>query len=406
MFSCFASSQWPGIQKLGVGGEPTVTQDKEGTLYVTSHLPTQVFVSRDFGATFIKTVTFTESLGDMVCLPLGKGEVLGVFMPPKINGLMTRLSLDYGKTWKVGAGIMGRPLDREWPVQASDGTIYMVYSDGYIGGPDSKGIFISKSMDKGLNWGEIGRVDPEGEKRFAVDPHIVTSTSDRLYAYWAVSEDKDTVKEHRFGYSKDGGQSWTGIKTLNITNPELGDTQERWMLGGLASHGEKMVVGYFVGYQKIGSENVMVLQYRKSVDGGDTFSETKNVVTEKEIRQSMSERQKRRIGDGVNDRFMQSTAWSTFDAEGNLYFIWYESKGQMKVGSQVLPIWELRCAKEGHTSQAVGHEFAAVRPPMDFISCTADGKNLYITWVETPDMTRDWQFSGELWFGKKLLTEL
>lgn len=392
---------WPGITQLGRGGEPTVTHDGAGTVYVTSHLPTQVFVSRNYGMGFEKTVTFAESLGDMVCLPLAKGEVMGVFMPPKINGLLTRLSTDYGKSWVNGEGIMGRPLDREWPVRTPDGNVYMIYSDGYIGGPDSKGIYLSRSSDKGLSWKEVGRVDPEGSGRFAVDPHIVASTKGRLYAYWAVSEDKDTVKEHRFGYSTDGGKTWKSIQALNTTRADLGDTQERWMLGGLAASGELTVVCYFVGYQKIGDEVVMTLQYRKSVDGGVSFSESKSVTALEDLKSAMKNRLANKVGDGIHDLFKQSTAWATFDPMGNLYFVWYESKGQKNVDGKILPVWELRGAKEGSKSEAIGHEFAAVRPPMDFISCVADSKNLYVAWVETPDMKNDWQFSGQLWFGKK-----
>lgn len=401
---CSANGQWQDIKQVGQGGEPTVTHDGKGTVYLTCHLNTQVFVSRDWGANFTKTVQFDESLGDMLCMPLkDPGEVLAVFMPPAINGMLTRLSTDYGKTWKKGEGIMGRPLDREWTVQAPDGTIYMVYSDGYIGGPPSKGCFIARSSDKGMTWKEVSRFDDEEEGGHAVDPHIAVSATGRLYAYWASTEDLNTLSAHKVCYSDDGGKTWRGHTTIDVTDPIKGNTQERWMLGGLAAFGEKTVVCYYVAYRTVGRITMMNVEYRRSDDGGKSWGAPVHVSSEGEASQLIQERMGNRLGEGPNDLFHQCVPWACFDPQGKLHIVWYENRSQKKVSGTNLGVWHLRHSVDGKPSERVSGDFAAYRPPMDFISCAADEKYVYVTWVETPDVNRDMVFSGNLWFGRKEL---
>jgi hypothetical protein len=48
---------------------------------------------------------------------------------------------------------------------------------------------------------------------------------------------------------------------------------------------------------------------------------------------------------------------------------------------------------------------------MDFLSCNADSKNLYISWTENPGVTADYPFggyglfTGNLYVGRKRLAE-
>lgn len=405
--SATAHGQWDDIHKISRGGEPTITTDMKGTVYVTTHQPTQVLVSRDWGATFTKIVDFPESLGDMVGLPLDdKGTILATFMPPKINGMLTRLSKDYGKTWEKGEGVMDRPLDREWPVKAPDGSVYMIFSDGYIGGPASKGVYLVKSTDQGLTWKQVSRIDKEPAGMGAVDPHMAISTTGRIYAYWAVTPDRDTLSAHRVAISDDGGKTWSHYQTLDTTDAKLGDVQERWMLGGVACYGAKEVGFFFVRYRKLDDQAFLETCYRLSHDGGLTFGEPIPVSTDEELRKTLENRKAMLLGKGPNDILIQSVPWACYDTKGKFHIVYYEnSDGQKDVGGTNLDLWHLRHKVDGSPSERVANDFAAVRPPMDFISCVADEKYLYVVWVETPDMKRDWQFSGDLWVGRKALKQ-
>lgn len=402
-----ALAQWPGIVQLGQGGEPTVTTLNNGTVYVTSHLPTQVFLSRDWGATYKLVKTFPESLGDMVGLPITNGTILSVFMPPQINGLMTRLSGDFGATWTNGIGIMGRPLDREWPAKHPSGAIYMVYSDGYIGGPDSKGIFISKSDDMGMSWSEVGRVDDSRPGTFAVDPHMVIGDDGTIHVLWTTSKDKNTIDEYKVASSTDGGRTFKNYVLLGTANKSQGDTQERWMLGGLAAGGKSNVAAFFVGYKLVDNLNTMQVFVRTSSDSGATYSPATSVVPNKEIAESVASYKRNRRGTPAVTWYSQCVAWADYDDFGKLHLVWYDNRtGQTQRGANALNVWHLRHTVLGDPySEQVSKDFAAMRPPLDFVSCVADSKYVYATWPENDGSGSGWDFSGKLFVARKALTK-
>ena len=53
-----ANAQWADVKQIGRGGESTVASDGEGNVYITCHLPSSLYVSRDWGATFNRTIQF------------------------------------------------------------------------------------------------------------------------------------------------------------------------------------------------------------------------------------------------------------------------------------------------------------------------------------------------------------
>ena len=72
-------STWTAT-KLGRGGEPYVSTDNQGSVYLSSHIPSQVFVSRDWGKTMKLSRTFGDSLGDVVAFAMPNGVLCMSYM--------------------------------------------------------------------------------------------------------------------------------------------------------------------------------------------------------------------------------------------------------------------------------------------------------------------------------------
>ncbi|MBS1715299.1 MAG: exo-alpha-sialidase [Armatimonadetes bacterium] len=412
--SLAAQAQWDDVKRLGNGGETYVSTDGKGTVWVSSHLPTQALVSRDFGATFEKPKVFGDALGDMVVYARPNGKAVVTYMYNfNVAGMSTWKVSDYGKTWEQGKGIPGRPLDREWPAtDEKTGDVFMIYSDGYIGGPKSKGVFLAKSTDEGLTWKETGRIDKEAEGDYPVDPHLVSSGG-KLYALWTTSKDYNTIDAYKFASSGDGGKTWENFATVAAVDKiEGADVQERWMLGGLAATGEKEVVAFYMNYRSVtvfGNQMPCLLVHTKaSHDGGKTWGEPVLAVSEGELKKSAGAFVTNRISNENFGQYMQCLSWGAFDAKGRLHMVWADNReGQEKIGESAFGKWRVRHAVAGKPggpfggSEAVSKAFTCKRPPLDFICCAADDKYVYVTWTETPGSTGGMEFSGEFWFGRR-----
>ncbi len=418
-----AFAQWDDIKRVGNGGETYVSADGTGGVYISSHIPVQVMVSKNWGETFDKPFVFPKSLGDTVVMarPGGKALVSYMYSFDKA-GMATWTTSDFGATWKEGSGIPGRPLDREWPViNEKTNTAYLIYSDGYIGGPKSKGVFVSSSSEGGTGaWKELSRVDKEEEGTYAVDPHLVQSSDGKLYAFWNTSKDYNTVDAYKFAMSDDGGKTWKNHTTLGVSTKKIGekatDTQERWMLGGLSAFGATKLMAFYVDYKAVDvygeTKAALVSNVRYSEDAGKTWTAPQTILNSKEItKASTAYYDKRTSGDNYA-WYIQCLTWGCFDAQGRPHFVFYDNRdGQAKIGEKDYNRWHLRHAwatKFGETtvdSERVSKVITCKRPPLDFICCTADSKYLYVTWTETPKSTGDWDFSGEFYFGRKKLDE-
>ena len=418
--SMACQGQWEDVKRLGNGGETYVSSDNAGTVYASSHIPVQVLVSRDWGKTFGPAKSFPDSLGDTVVLSRPGGKAVVSFMYPIAKGGMsTWTTEDYGANWKLGEGIPGRPLDREWmATNEKSGHVFMVYSDGYIGGPKSKGIFCSLSEDGGLTWKELGKVDKEGEGDYAIDPHLVSSSDGKLYAFWTTSSDYDTIDAYKSAVSTDGGKTWGRHSTIaNVTKKVDGkdmDVQERWMLGGLAAFGEKEVMAYYMNPLPIKISNAtygcLLVHVRYSHDAGMTWSEPKTVTSESEAGKAAKSYYDKRVAKENFPDFMQCLAWGCFDSKGRPHFVWQDSRdGQSKLDDNYFNQWHVRHSWANSptgdlvNSERVSRSVVCNRPPLDFLCCTADSKNLYVTWTEAPKNKVGWAFSGEFWFGRKSL---
>ena len=400
--------------KIGRGGEPYVSSDEQGTVYVSSHLPTQVFVSRDWGQTLTLSQSFKDSLGDMVVLAMPKGAMTASYMTGYDKGMRTQVSSDFGQTFKLGEAPSGRPLDREWMAyDAKRDRLYMIYSDGYIGGPASKGVFLSVSTDKGLTWVETTRVDDEPTGNYPIDPHLVISDDGKLYGFWTVTQDRDKIESYRSSVSIDQGKSFVRHQTLASIPHDFGDRQERWMLGGLAAKGNDTVTAFYVAYRTVdfdtGKRLALGVVIRTSTDGGLTFGKPVNVVNDVEAKRSakMVMASDSQLASGVP--WIQVMPWAAYDPSGKLHVLWFDNRTGLtaKLG-KVASIWQLRhgVLEDGKmvmASKAVSDAFAASRPAMDFICCTADKKYLYATWSQNVDSIGHWDFTGDLWYGRLAL---
>lgn len=405
-----AATAWTAT-KIGKGGEPYVSTDNEGNVYLSSHIPSQVFVSRDWGKTMKLSRQFGDSLGDVVAFAMPNGVLCMSYMTGYDKGMRTQVSRDYGASFQQGDAPSGRPLDREW--MAYDRTrnrLYMVYSDGYIGGPASKGIFLSVSMDQGLTWRELGRVDNEPEGNYAVDPHVAVADDGKVYGFWTVTKDKDTIESYRFATSADLGATFGGHQTLADLPHGLGDRQERWMLGGIAAKGDLAITAFYVAYREVafdtGKRLSLSVMTRTSTDGGKTFGAPKPVVNEAEARRSAKSVAASDTQLDSKTPWIQVMPWATYDLTGRLHVMWFDNRrGVTARLGKVASNWQLfhtvvDPGKPQRASTAVGESFTALRPALDFLCCAADGKYLHASWSQNVDSLNGWDFTGELWYGR------
>jgi hypothetical protein len=399
------------ISKIGRGGEPYVSSDDNGAVYVSSHLPTQIFTSRDWGSTMKLSRDFKDSLGDMVALALPKGTVTVSYMTGYDKGMKTQVSTDFGDSFTAGNAPSGRPLDREWmSYDAQRDRLYMIYSDGYIGGPASKGVFVSVSADKGLTWKEIGRVDNEPDGNYPVDPHLAISTDGKLYGFWTVTKDRDTIESYRVSVSEDQGKTWSHHQTIADLPHDFGDRQERWMLGGITSHGASTVSAFYVAYRSVdidvAKQMALVGMVRTSKDGGKTFGNPVYLTDDVESQRSAKGIAKSNGDLGTTVPWIQVMPWATYDSKGRLHALWFDNRAGVnnKLGRPA-STWHLRYGtvvdgKVTRSSVPVSDTFVAARPAMDFICAAADKKYLYATWSQNENSLRGWDFTGDLWYGR------
>ena len=407
-----AHSQWSEKVLLGNGGEPTVSTDGLGNVFATCHLPSCLYISRDWGKTFKEKKSFTDSLGDVQVLAWTNGRVHVVYMLSDITGMTGWYSSDSGKTFKKSNVVPG-PLDREWvAADPKKNILYMNYSNGYIGGPKSKGVFLAISRDEGATFSESVRIDKEAPGDYPVDPYLVTSSDGRIYAMWTTSKDYDTIDRYRFAYSDDGGKTFTGHRTIGELHKKLGTTQERWMLGTLVASGPKTVMAIYQDYQSYTVDGVethpLTMLVSVSNDGGATFSEPKPLLSDDEMQKAIRQFRSKMNLKGTNPTFIQTEPWASASPNGTIHVVWQDNRdGHGMSGKNILGKWHVRYVTINNNglasgeSERVSPNTMTIRPPLDFISCAADSKYVYAIWSETPNNPADMQFSGNLYIARK-----
>jgi hypothetical protein len=419
--SC-AFAQWSDVRQIGIGGESTIASDNAGNIYVTSHLPCSLWQSKDWGDTFQRTFRFPDSLGDMHLYLRPNHKVNVSYVRLKINGLSDWRSEDGGLTLTKGKNFNG-PLDREWLTSNAAGDLFMDYSNGYIGGPKSKGLFLAKSTNDGESFTQIARVDHEKKGSYPVDPYIATNSRNRMFCMWATSVDYDTVDSFKLSFTDNGGKSFSKPQTVanfpQTLDGEKVDVQERWMLGDFLPVGDDKLIVIYPEYSHIqvdGKAQLAFLLYcRTSYDGGQTFGKGKPALPQDETIAAIRDFNKAKLGTD-HTYYIQTLPWLCKDPAGRVYLAFTDNRaGQTTYREKVLNRWQVRCATcfnlhNGFTwSEQVSHLYQSKRPPQDFLSCTADSKMLYVSWTENPNVSEDWpketyvSFTGNLFVARKKL---
>lgn len=408
-----AFAQWKDTKFLFDGGESTVASDNQGNVYVTMHEPCVLMASRDWGGSFIVKQQYPEGFCDLDVIALPNGNVNVAFLLSGATGLASYFSTDQGHTFQKGTAPKG-PLDREWlAANLANGDVYMDYSNGYIEGPKSKGVFLATSTDHGKTFKETGRIDGEPDGDYAVDPYLTTSSDGRIYAMWSTSRDYNNIDRFDFSYSKDGGKTFEGHQTIGTVNKDLGDAQERWILGCFTAFGEKEIVAVYPNYQTINVDgtdyNPLLLYYRVSTDGGATFGDSHLVSSMDEIKSNIRTFVANKKADDNVGYYVQTLPWTCADPYGRFYIVYQDNRGgQSQIADDYFDKWQVRFAEMDDLtgfgpSEQVSNEIACLRPPLDFMSCTADSKFAYVTWTETPGYTGSRQFTGHTYLGRKIL---
>lgn len=410
----------PQTRSFYKGGESTVASDGKGNVYVTAHGPAQLFRSTDWGATFSLVKQFDDAQCDLCVLPLPNGTLHVAYLINGPSGIGSWYSTDSGKTLQRGQDVKGS-FDREWiALNPANGKLYMDYSDGYIGGPKSKGVYFVSSTDNTKSFSDRVRVDREPDGSYGVDPYITRTPSGRIICMWQVSTDYDSIDAYRTAYSDDEGKTFSEPITVaefpKHLNDEVVDTQERWILGAITAVSAKDIVVDYPGYDHVtvdGNTVTCFLQhYKVSHDGGATYGEAHTVLSPDEI-QSAVHSFLAHGGENLEyPRYIENLPWLSVDAYGGVHMVFTDNRdGASSTLAKGKPLanWRVRHIAMKTTdsgfgiSEPVSEDYAARRPPMDFISCSADSKYVYASWTETPYSDIDWGFTGDLWVGRKPL---
>ncbi len=410
------AAPWSDVQRLGTGGEAFLSTDGKGAVYATCHLPCKLFVSHDHGKTFQISHNLPESFCDVNTAVGPDGKLYVVYIKPGVKGLQVMLSPDRGATLYRGGALDG-PYDREWiVVDPVTGHIGYNFSDGYIGGPKSKGIYFAASTDKGQSFRKLSRIDREPEGSYAVDPYLAVGAGGRLYSAWAVSTDYNRIDGYKFAASDDGGKSWKHHAELAMTHHELGDTQERWMLGALVAIGKDSVMAIYQDYGSIDvdgrTEQPLLAYFRISADGGKTWSPARTCFQTAEIEAAIRSFRVSASRSSSVSNYVQTLPWASADPHGRVHVALVDNRsGQKNIGDKRVGWWQVRFATWASggagfgTSERVSADWAAERPPLDFIGLCADADYAWVIWTQNPDKVSGMDFTGDLYVGRKTLSK-
>ncbi len=414
--TCSAFPQWADIQKIGPGGETFVSTDAKGSVYATSHNPSRLYVSHDFGKTYTPGVDLPDSFCD-VCSTVGPdGKLYVIYIKPGVSGMQVAMLSDDGKSIVKGGSLSG-PYDREWIiVNPKTKEIGFNYSDGYIGGKRSESVFYAASSDGGKTFKKVSRIDKEPSGSYPVDPYLTVGTGGRIYAGWATSSEDskyDKIDHFMVATSDDGGKTWGNHTDIDMTHAGFGDTQERWMLGSLVASGKDTAIYVYEDYVSLEVDGQEVrphlLFYRITTDGGKTWSLAKTCLSAKEIETSIHQFLQADGTAGVTPIYNQTLPWICADPQGHVHMAFVDNRsGTTTANGKKVGQWQVRLTnwdpKTGFdASERVSHDWAAGRPPLDFIGCCSDGANIWVTWTENPRNIGGWDFTGDFYIGHKAL---
>lgn len=392
----------------GDGGEPVLQTDGNGRVYLACHQDARILLSSDWGASFSLKQSFPSSCCDMSLARNGENVVV-TYLSAAMNGVRSWVSPDGGNNFSAGIAPSG-PLDRQWTAfDPSSGSYYLTYSKGYIGGPPSTGVFMAKSQDAGQNFVELARTDIESVPNLPVDPYVAVSSTGTVYSMFATTSNNDKIDKFAFSYSTDGAASFQGHQTLATTSQALGSTQERWMYGWLTASGPSYVLALYVDYKQIIVDQVeykpLLVHYRVSSDGGQSFSAAATLTPISEIENAIRSFEANRLGTVNYPYYIQMQPVACVDPYGVVHVAYVDNRdGQGLISGIPNNIWHVRHTKGKYNfsgSQRVSASTNQRRPNLDFMSIAADSAYVYVSWSQLPNSTLDWNFTGNLFVARK-----
>lgn len=389
-------SPWE-VKDLGPGGQPSIVSNDKGMIAIASHQPGTLWLSRDWGESFPETRTFQDALGDLRLSNWGDRLHL-TYLATGVPGIRNYYSFDAGKTLRDGAKIAG-DFDRATVVNnPNTSELSLITSEGYPSGPASKGVFVFRSTDYGRTFSKPTRVDDEALTDQAVDPVIGVGADGTMYAMWSVSKNNENISTIMFAISSNGGKLWRNVTELAKLSTK-GDSQERWMLGGMAFQGDRVAV-FYPDYEERGvgdaKRQVLVTHLRLSDTKGGTFTGPILAITPSELEAS----------DKLAIPFRQTMPTMAFDAAGNLHLAYLDNREGPAEDSK-LAKWQARYAvmpkgaKKFGPSEPISPPFAAVRPALELIGCAVDSKYVYVTWAENAGSAEPLDYRGTIKLARK-----
>lgn len=387
------------VKDLGPGGQPSIVSNDKGMVAIASHQPGTLWISRDWGETFPETRLFQDALGDLRLSNWGDRLHL-TYLSTGVPGVRNHYSFDAGKTLRDGGKIAG-DFDRASVVNnPNTSELSLITSEGYPSGPASKGVFVFRSTDYGRTFSKPTRVDNEAATDQPVDPVIGVGADGTMYAMWSVSKNNENIASIMFAISSNGGKLWRNVTELAKLSTK-GDTQERWMLGGMVYQGDRVAV-YYPDYEERGigdaKRQVLVTHVRFSDTKGGTFTGPLLALAPSELEET----------DKLSVPYRQTMPSMAFDAAGNLHFAFIDNREDPAEDPKQAK-WQARYsvlakgAKEFGPSESISPPFAAVRPPLELIGCAVDSKYVYVTWAENPGSTEPLDYRGMIKVGRKSL---
>lgn len=219
--------------------------------------------------------------------PTNPQNIVAAWMGMKLTGglfriaIKTRASFDGGDTWSPVNSLphFGAGYGSADPSMAFDqsGNLYVAYID-YKQSPDSGGIYVSKSVDGGLNWDTIGKAFDMYDialKRPIDRPWLVvdkssTANGGTMYittkpAPWIAPPNRPYYK-----VSTDTGQSWSTIANLDGTGYLVGSSIKGPMAAPTTTSDGKFCAIY---PSYVSSQNILPCFYlATSLNQGQSFS--------------------------------------------------------------------------------------------------------------------------------------
>ncbi len=403
---------------LGTAGECSVSTDNQGHVYVTGHMYQGtyngvIFASSDWGSTFPISHQFGSACCDFQNRVGPDGSVYVMYMGGPPSGIRCAVSSDYGASFYQDKSILLGDYDREW-FDFRGSQIDVVYSDGYIGGPPSIGVYYSTSVDNGNSFTGKVRVDNEVTGTQAVDPTLICNNGIILIG-WNTSTDSNTVSSARVSRSVNGGLSFQDHTTIINFASGIGSRQERW-LAQIPMVGAPNNVFYII-YQNYAIVNVdridrkaLLLYYRRSADGGATWEPAKTVAPRSDIENSIRSFEKHKLTTdaAIFPYYIQHEPWACVDLDGNVHVVWFDTRqGQNSVQNRNTKwqVFHAQCSSDEDVwtyPEPVAAPFVCVTPDLDFIGCAADSKYVYCAWIRRIDPSdRSWSFYGNMFLSRR-----